>query len=35
MGWCSFLSGPGHGAPGVLGPTYLDSSDSEVYPGKS
>jgi len=30
-----FLSGPGHGAPGVLGPTYLDGSYSEVYPDKS
>jgi len=27
-----YLSGPGHGAPGVLGPTYLDGSYSEVYP---
>jgi xylulose-5-phosphate/fructose-6-phosphate phosphoketolase len=30
-----FLSGPGHGAPGVLGPTYLDGCYSEVYPDKS
>jgi len=30
-----YLSGPGHGAPGVLGPTYLDGSYSEVYPDKS
>jgi len=29
-----YLSGPGHGAPGVLGPTYLDGSYSEVYPDK-
>lgn len=27
-----YLSGPGHGAPGVLAPTYLDGSYSEVYP---
>ncbi len=27
-----YLSGPGHGAPGVLGPTYLDGSYSEVFP---
>ena len=30
-----YLSGPGHGAPGVLGPTYLDGSYSEVYPDTS
>jgi xylulose-5-phosphate/fructose-6-phosphate phosphoketolase len=30
-----YLSGPGHGAPGVLGPAYLDGSYSEVYPDKS
>ncbi len=30
-----YLSGPGHGAPGVLGPTYLDGSYSEVYPDES
>ena len=30
-----YLSGPGHGAPGVLAPTYLDSSYSEIYPDKS
>jgi xylulose-5-phosphate/fructose-6-phosphate phosphoketolase len=29
------VAGPGHGAPGVLGPTYLDGSYSEVYPDKS
>jgi len=29
-----YLSGPGHGAPGVLGPTYLDGTYSEVYPDK-
>ncbi|MFZ9317779.1 MAG: phosphoketolase family protein [Vulcanococcus sp.] len=30
-----YLSGPGHGAPGVLGPTYLDGTYTEVYPDKS
>jgi xylulose-5-phosphate/fructose-6-phosphate phosphoketolase len=30
-----FLAGPGHGAPGVLGPTYLEGTYSEVYPDKS
>ena len=30
-----YLSGPGHGAPGMLGPTYLDGSYSEIYPDKS
>lgn len=30
-----FLSGPGHGAPGVIAPVYLDGSYSEVYPEKS
>src|SRR5882757_8804588 len=30
-----FLAGPGHGAPGVLGPGYLEGTYSEVYPGKS
>ena len=30
-----YLSGPGHGAPGVLGPTYLDGSYSEIYPDKA
>ncbi|NDC13957.1 MAG: phosphoketolase family protein [Synechococcaceae bacterium WB9_2_170] len=30
-----YLSGPGHGAPGVLGPTYLDGSYSALYPDKS
>jgi len=30
-----YLSGQGHGAPGVLGPTYLDGSYSEIYPDKS
>jgi len=30
-----FLTGPGHGAPGVIGPAYLEGTDSEVYPNKS
>src|SRR6516165_4147888 len=30
-----FLAGPGHGAPGVLGPTYLEGTYSEIYPSKS
>jgi xylulose-5-phosphate/fructose-6-phosphate phosphoketolase len=30
-----FMAGPGHGAPGVLGPAYLEGSYSEVYPDKS
>ena len=30
-----FLAGPGHGAPGVLGPVYLEGTYSEVYPEKS
>jgi xylulose-5-phosphate/fructose-6-phosphate phosphoketolase len=30
-----FIAGPGHGAPGVLGPTYLEGTYSEVYPDKS
>jgi xylulose-5-phosphate/fructose-6-phosphate phosphoketolase len=29
-----FLAGPGHGAPGVLGPAYLEGTYSEVYPDK-
>jgi len=27
-----FVAGPGHGAPGVLGPVYLEGTYSEVYP---
>lgn len=27
-----YLSGPGHGAPGMIGSVYLDGSYSEVYP---
>ncbi|MFZ3173426.1 MAG: phosphoketolase family protein, partial [Thiobacillus sp.] len=30
-----FLAGPGHGAPGVLAPCYLEGTYSEVYPNKS
>jgi xylulose-5-phosphate/fructose-6-phosphate phosphoketolase len=30
-----FMAGPGHGAPGVLGPTYLEGTYSEVFPNKS
>lgn len=30
-----FVTGPGHGAPGVLGPTYLEGTYSEIYPEKS
>jgi xylulose-5-phosphate/fructose-6-phosphate phosphoketolase len=30
-----FLAGPGHGAPGVLAPVYLESAYSEIYPNKS
>jgi xylulose-5-phosphate/fructose-6-phosphate phosphoketolase len=30
-----FLAGPGHGAPGVLGPCYLEGTYSEIYPNKS
>lgn len=30
-----FMAGPGHGAPGVLAPAYLEGTYSEVYPDKS
>jgi xylulose-5-phosphate/fructose-6-phosphate phosphoketolase len=30
-----YMSGPGHGAPGVLAPAYLEETYSEVYPDKS
>ena len=30
-----YLSGPGHGAPGVLAPVYLEGTYSEIYPDKS
>jgi xylulose-5-phosphate/fructose-6-phosphate phosphoketolase len=29
-----FLAGPGHGAPGVLAPVYLEGTYSEIYPDK-
>ena len=29
-----FLAGPGHGAPGVLAPIYLEGTYSETYPNK-
>ena len=29
-----FMAGPGHGAPGVLGPVYLEGTYSEVYTDK-
>jgi xylulose-5-phosphate/fructose-6-phosphate phosphoketolase len=30
-----FLAGPGHGAPGVLAPVYLEGTYSEIYANKS
>lgn len=30
-----YIAGPGHGAPGVLGPIYLEGTYSEIYPDKS
>jgi xylulose-5-phosphate/fructose-6-phosphate phosphoketolase len=30
-----FVAGPGHGAPGVLGPVYLEGTYSEIYTDKS
>lgn len=30
-----FMAGPGHGAPGVIGPVYLEGSYTEVYPDKT
>ncbi len=30
-----FVAGPGHGAPGVLGPTYIEGTYSEIYPDRS
>src|SRR5579884_938864 len=29
-----YMAGPGHGAPGVLGPVYLEGTYSEVYTDK-
>ena len=30
-----FMAGPGHGAPGILGPAYLEGTYAEIYPDKS
>lgn len=30
-----FIAGPGHGAPAVLAPAYLEGTYSEIYPDKS
>lgn len=30
-----FMAGPGHGAPGVLAPVYLEGTYSDIYPEKS
>jgi xylulose-5-phosphate/fructose-6-phosphate phosphoketolase len=30
-----YVAGPGHGAPGVIGPVYLEGAYSEIYPDKS
>src|ERR1700752_2418896 len=30
-----YMAGPGHGAPGVIGPVYLEGAYSEIYPEKS
>lgn len=30
-----YLAGPGHGAPGILAPVYLENTYSEIYPDKS
>lgn len=30
-----YIAGPGHGAPGVLAPCYLEGAYSEIYPDKS
>ncbi len=30
-----FMAGPGHGAPGVLAPVYLEGTYSEIFPNKS
>lgn len=29
-----FIAGPGHGAPGVLGPVYVEGTYAETYPNK-
>ncbi|XLQ12323.1 MAG: phosphoketolase family protein [cyanobacterium endosymbiont of Epithemia adnata isolate EadnSB Bon19] len=30
-----YITGPGHGSPGILGPVYLEGTYSETYPDKS
>lgn len=30
-----YITGPGHGAPGILAPIYLEGTYSEIYPDKS
>ncbi|MUG96922.1 phosphoketolase [Scytonema sp. UIC 10036] len=30
-----YVTGPGHGAPGILAPVYLEGTYSEIYPDKS
>ncbi|MBE9167481.1 phosphoketolase family protein [Pleurocapsales cyanobacterium LEGE 06147] len=30
-----YITGPGHGAPGILAPVYLEGTYSEIYPDKS
>jgi xylulose-5-phosphate/fructose-6-phosphate phosphoketolase len=30
-----YVTGPGHGAPGILAPAYLEGTYSEIYPDKS
>lgn len=30
-----YIAGPGHGAPGILAPAYLEGTYTEVYPDKS
>jgi xylulose-5-phosphate/fructose-6-phosphate phosphoketolase len=30
-----YITGPGHGAPGILAPVYLEGTYSETYPDKS
>lgn len=32
---CLFVSGPGHGAPGIISQSYLEGVYSEVYPDKA
>ncbi|MCU4674382.1 phosphoketolase family protein [Catenovulum sp. 2E275] len=32
---CIFIAGPGHGAPGVLAPIYLEGTYAEIYPDKA